>query len=31
MPAWKSVLSEQQVDDVIAYVGRAFYPLAPEK
>jgi cytochrome c oxidase cbb3-type subunit III len=31
MPAWKSVLSEQQVDDVIAYVGRAFHPLAPEK
>ena len=31
MPAWESVLSEQQVDDVIAYVGRAFHPLAPEK
>jgi cytochrome c oxidase cbb3-type subunit III len=31
MPAWKSVLSEQQVDDVIAYVARAFHPLAPEK
>ena len=31
MPAWKSVFSEQQVDDVIAYVGRAFHPLAPEK
>ncbi|MFZ5523792.1 MAG: c-type cytochrome [Pseudomonadota bacterium] len=31
MPAWKSVLSEQQVDDVIAYVGRAFHPLAAEK
>lgn len=31
MPAWKSVLSEQQVEDVIAYVGRAFHPLAPEK
>ena len=30
MPAWKSVLSEQQVDDVIAYVGRAFHPLAAE-
>lgn len=31
MPAWKSVLSDQQVEDVIAYVGRAFHPLAPEK
>ncbi|OFZ66676.1 MAG: cytochrome c class I [Betaproteobacteria bacterium RBG_16_56_24] len=31
MPAWKSVLSEQQVEDVIAYVGRAFHPLEPEK
>jgi len=31
MPAWKSVLSEQQVEDVIAYVGRAFHPLAPEQ
>jgi len=31
MPAWKSVLSEQQVEDVIAYVGRAFHPLSPEK
>ena len=30
MPAWKSVLSEQQVEDVIAYVGRAFHPLKPE-
>jgi len=30
MPAWKSVLSEQQVQDVISYVARAFYPLAPE-
>ncbi|MEO8331543.1 MAG: c-type cytochrome [Gallionella sp.] len=30
MPAWKSVLSEQQVEDVIAYVGRAFHPLTPE-
>ena len=30
MPAWKSVLSDQQVEDVIAYVGRAFHPLAPE-
>ena len=31
MPAWKSVLSEQQIDDVIAYVERAFHPLAPEQ
>ena len=31
MPAWKSVLSDQQVEDVIAYVGRAFHPLATEK
>ena len=31
MPAWKSVLSEQQVQDVIAYVARAFHPLIPEK
>ena len=30
MPAWKSVLSEQQVQDVIAYVARAFHPLSPE-
>ena len=30
MPAWKSVLSEQQVEDVVAYVGRAFHPLAVE-
>ena len=30
MPAWKSVLTEQQIDDVIAYVNRAFHPLQPE-
>lgn len=30
MPAWKSVLSDQQVEDVIAYVGRAFHSLATE-
>ncbi len=29
MPAWKSVLSEPQVEDVIAYVARAFHPLPP--
>lgn len=28
MPAWESVLSDQQIEDVIAYVGRAFHPLA---
>jgi cytochrome c oxidase cbb3-type subunit III len=27
MPAWKSVLSEQQIGDIIAYVARAFHPL----
>ncbi len=30
MPAWKSVLSEQQIEDVISYVNRAFHPLSPE-
>jgi cytochrome c oxidase cbb3-type subunit 3 len=30
MSAWKSVLSEQQTEDIIAYVGRAFHPLVPE-
>jgi cytochrome c oxidase cbb3-type subunit 3 len=30
MPAWKSVFSEQQIEDVISYVGRAFHPLAAE-
>ncbi len=29
MPAWKSVLSEQQIQEVIAYVSRAFHPLPP--
>jgi len=29
MSAWKSVLSEQQVQDIIAYVARAFHPLPP--
>lgn len=27
MPAWKSVLSEEQIESVIAYISRAFYPL----
>jgi cytochrome c oxidase cbb3-type subunit 3 len=31
MPAWKSVLSEPQIEDIIAYVARAFHPLAPEQ
>lgn len=30
MPAWKSVLSEQDIEAVIAYVSRAFHPLLPE-
>ena len=30
MPAWKSVLSDRQMDDIVAYVGRAFHPLAAE-
>jgi cytochrome c oxidase cbb3-type subunit 3 len=29
MPAWKSVLSEPEIDAVIAYVARAFHPLPP--
>jgi cytochrome c oxidase cbb3-type subunit 3 len=28
MPAWKSVLSEADVQAVVAYIGRAFHPLA---
>lgn len=27
MPAWKSVLSKTEIQDVIAYVSRAFHPL----
>jgi cytochrome c oxidase cbb3-type subunit 3 len=30
MPAWKSVLSEQQIEAVIAYISRAFHPIKPE-
>ncbi|MEQ1589970.1 MAG: c-type cytochrome [Gallionella sp.] len=30
MPAWKSVLSAQDIEAVIAYVNRAFHPLKPE-
>lgn len=29
MPAWKSVLSNQDIEAVIAYVGRVFHPLSP--
>jgi cytochrome c oxidase cbb3-type subunit 3 len=29
MSAWKSVLSEQDVQDIVAYVARAFHPLPP--
>jgi len=31
MPAWKSVLSENEVEAVIAYVNRAFHPLSPSQ
>lgn len=27
MPAWKSVLAEEEIQDLIAYVARAFHPL----
>jgi cytochrome c oxidase cbb3-type subunit III len=27
MPAWKAVLSEPEIDAVIAYINKAFYPL----
>jgi cytochrome c oxidase cbb3-type subunit 3 len=29
MPAWKSVLSAGDIGDLVAYIGRAFHPLAP--
>lgn len=28
MPAWKAVLSDRQIDAVIAYIDRAFHPIA---
>lgn len=28
MPAWKSVLTNQEIESIIAYVGRAFHPLS---
>ncbi|MBS1157703.1 MAG: cytochrome c class [Proteobacteria bacterium] len=31
MPAWKSVLSERDIQSLLAYISRAFYPLADEK
>ena len=31
MPAWKSVLSKAEIQDVIAYVSRAFHPLEKSK
>ena len=27
MPAWKSVLDRRQIEDIVAYVGKAFHPL----
>jgi cytochrome c oxidase cbb3-type subunit 3 len=30
MPAWKSVLSAQDIESVMAYVNRAFHPIKPE-
>lgn len=30
MPAWQSVLSNKEIEALIAYVGRAFHPLAKE-
>jgi cytochrome c oxidase cbb3-type subunit 3 len=31
MPAWKSVLNERDIQSVLAYINRAFYPLRDEK
>lgn len=28
MPAWKNVLNTEQIDNIVAYVNRAFHPLA---
>ena len=30
MPAWRDVLTEDQIQAIIAYINRAFHPLAPE-
>lgn len=29
MPAWKSVLSKDEIEAIIAYINRAFHPLSP--
>lgn len=29
MPAWKSVLNDRQIDDLIAYIDAAFHPVRP--
>jgi cytochrome c oxidase cbb3-type subunit III len=31
MPAWKSVLPESDIDALVAYIARAFHPLADKK
>lgn len=31
MPAWKNVLSEQQIQQIITYISEAFYPVAETK
>lgn len=31
MPAWKDVLSERDIQSLLAYISRAFYPLRDEK
>ena len=30
MPAWKSVLTSEQIAALVAYIDRAFYPLEEE-
>ena len=30
MPAWKSVLDNTQIQDIIVYIGRAFHPIAKD-
>ncbi len=30
MPAWKSVLNERQISDIVAYLARVFHPLRDE-
>jgi cytochrome c oxidase cbb3-type subunit 3 len=30
MPAWKSVLSDRDVQSIVAYINRAFHPLKDE-